>query len=328
MTCAILWCNLGTPEAPTAAAVRPYLAQFLSDPRVVEIPRAVWLPLLRGVILPLRASKSAAKYAKIWTPDGSPLKVWTDRQARLLQGWLGERGHLRVKVRYAMRYGAPSIGAQLDALAADGVGHVLVLQAYPQYSCTTTASVIDEVARWAARTRAIPEIRFANDYHDDAGYVEALVRRIEQSWRDPGRPDHLVLSFHGVPQRTVRLGDPYEKQCRETARRVAARLGLQAQDFTVSFQSRFGRAKWLEPATDATLRALGRRGVRRVDVACPGFTGDCLETLEEIAIEGRSTFLAAGGREFGYIPCLNDDSAWITALAGIAERQLAGWPTR
>ncbi|MEJ6022768.1 ferrochelatase [Ramlibacter sp. PS4R-6] len=327
MQCAILWCNLGTPEAPTPAAVRRYLAQFLSDPRVVEIPPALWLPLLRGVILPLRAPKSAAKYAKIWTPEGSPLQVWTEKQAKLLQGWLGERGH-KLKVRHAMRYGAPSIASQLDALHAEGIRHVLVLQAYPQYSCSTTASVIDEVGRWAARTRVVPEIRFVNSYHDDSGYTEALVRRIERSWRDGGRPDHLVLSFHGVPERTVKLGDPYRDQCLETARRVTGRLGLDAKDFTVSFQSRFGRAKWLEPATEATLRSLGKRGVKRVDVVCPGFTGDCLETLEEIAIEGQSAFLTAGGREFRYIPCLNDDSAWITALATIAERHLAGWPTR
>lgn len=327
MQCAILWCNLGTPDAPTPAAVRRYLAEFLSDRRVVEIPRAAWLPLLYGVILPLRASKSAAKYASIWTPDGSPLKLWTEKQSKLLQGWLGERGH-RVKVRYAMRYGTPSIAAQLDAFKAEGVQRVLVMQAYPQYSCTTTASVIDAVGEWAARTRSVPEIRFVNEYHDDKGYIEALVKRIERAWREDGRPDHLVLSFHGVPERTVKLGDPYQTQCLETARRLAGRLGLEAKDCSVTFQSRFGRAKWLEPATDTTLAALGKRGVKRVDVACPGFTGDCLETLEEIAMEGRSTFLTAGGKEFRYIPCLNDDAAWITALADIAERNLSGWPTR
>jgi ferrochelatase len=327
MQCAILWCNLGTPEAPTPAAVRRFLAEFLSDPRVVEIPRTLWLPLLYGVILPFRASRSAAKYAKIWTPEGSPLQTWTAKQALLLQGWLGERGH-RLKVRHAMRYGSPSIASQLDALKAEGVQRVLVMQAYPQYSGTTTASVIDEVGRWAARTRAVPEIRFVNEYHDDVGYTEALVRRIERSWREPGRPEHLVLSFHGVPERTVRLGDPYRAQCLETARRVVGRLGLEPHAFTVSFQSRFGRAKWLEPATDATLRALAKRGVKRVDVVCPGFTVDCLETLEEIAIEGQATFFTSGGKEFRYIPCLNDDSAWITALATIAERHLGGWPTR
>jgi ferrochelatase len=327
MQTAILWCNLGTPEAPTPAAVRSYLAQFLADPRVVEIPRALWLPLLYGVILPLRASKSAAKYAKVWTPEGSPLKVWTEKQAKLLQGWLGERGH-RVTVRHAMRYGSPSIASQLDALRGEGAERILVMQAYPQYSCTTNASVIDEVGRWARAARVVPELRFVNQFHDDAGYTEALVRRIERAWRDGGRGDHLVLSFHGVPERTVKLGDPYQAQCMETVRRVTGRLGLEAKDSTVSFQSRFGRAKWLLPATDATLRSLAKRGVKRVDVVCPGFTADCLETLEEISIEGRSDFLTAGGAEFRYIPCLNDDSAWITALASIAERNLAGWPTR
>ena len=327
MPAAILWCNLGTPDEPTPAAVRRFLAQFLADRRVVEIPRAVWLPLLYGVILPLRASKSAAKYASIWTPDGSPLKVWTEKQAKLLQGSLWEHGGRSVKVRHAMRYGSPSIASQLDALVAEGVTQVLVLTAYPQYSGTTTASVIDAVCEWAGRQRAIPELRFANSYHDEAGYTEALVKRIERYWREHFPTDHLVMSFHGVPERVVRLGDPYRDQCLETARRVAGRLGLEADRFTVCFQSRFGRAKWLEPATDATLRALGKRGTRRVDVVCPGFTGDCLETLEEIAMEGRAAFLASGGKEFHYIPCLNDDPAWISGLRSIAQKHLAGWLT-
>jgi len=228
-------------------------------------------------------------------------------------------------VRPAMRYGNPSIASQLDALRAEGATRVLVLPAYPQYSGTTTASVIDAVSNWAARTRAVPELRFVNDYHDDEGYVQALVRSVEAQWREHGRPDHLVMSFHGVPERTVRLGDPYQAQCQETARRLAGRLGLENDRFTLAYQSRFGRAKWLEPATDATLRALGKRGAKRVDVVCPGFTGDCLETLEEIALEGRTTFLTAGGREFRYIPCLNDDVKWIGALGELAQRHLAGW---
>jgi ferrochelatase len=324
---AVLLCNLGTPDAPTPAAVRRYLREFLSDPRVVEIPRLAWLPLLHGVILPLRSAKSAAKYASIWTPDGSPLKVWTDRQAKLLQGWLGEAGH-RVQVRYAMRYGSPSIASQLDALKAAGATRVLVLPAYPQYSGTTTASVVDDVNAWARRVRHVPELRFVNRYHDDRGYIDALARTIETYWRATGRPDHFVMSFHGVPERTLRLGDPYHCECRKTARLLAARLGLAPEQYTVSFQSRFGRAKWLEPSTDATLRALARRGVARVDVACPGFTGDCLETLEEIAQEGRDAFLTSGGKAFHYIPCLNADGAWIEALGRIAARHLAGWPTQ
>ncbi|MGZ5847234.1 MAG: ferrochelatase, partial [Ramlibacter sp.] len=305
-----------------------YLRQFLGDPRVVEIPRALWLPLLLGVILPTRSAKSAAKYASIWTPEGSPLKVWTERQARLLQGALGEAGHRGVQVRYAMRYGNPSIASQLDALKAEGATRILVLSAYPQYSGTTTASLLDDVSAWSRRIRHVPELRFVNRYHDDPGYVDALARGIQRHWREHGRPDHFVMSFHGVPERTLRLGDPYHCECHKTARLLAARLGLEQGQYTLSFQSRFGKARWLEPYTEPTLRDLARRGVKRVDVACPGFTSDCLETLEEIAQEGRDAFLAAGGQAFHYIPCLNADPAWIRALAGIAERHLAGWDTR
>jgi ferrochelatase len=324
---AVLLCNLGTPDAPTPAAVRRYLAEFLRDPRVVEIPRALWLPLLYGLILPLRSAKSAAKYTTIWTPEGSPLKVWTERQAKRLQGWLGEQGH-RVRVAYAMRYGQPSIASELDALAAAGADRILVLPAYPQYSGTTTASVIDAVGEWARRQRRVPELRFVNRFHDDRGYILALAQRIERHWREHGRPDHLVMSFHGVPERTSRLGDPYQAECRKTARLLAEALDLDAARYTLSFQSRFGKAKWLEPYTEPTLQALARGGARRVDVVCPGFTSDCLETLEEIAQEGRDAFLAAGGSSFHYIPCLNDDTAWIHALGAIAQQHLAGWPTR
>jgi ferrochelatase len=323
----ILLCNLGTPDAPTAPAVRRYLREFLSDPRVVEIPRAVWLPLLHGVILPLRSAKSAAKYASIWTKDGSPLKVHTERQAKKLQGWLGERGH-RVQVRYAMRYGNPSIGSQLDALKVAGATRILIIPAYPQYSGTTTASVIDAAADWAGRTRLVPELRFVNRYHDDVGYIEALARGVERHWQQNGRAEHLVMSFHGVPERTLKLGDPYHCECRKTGRLLATRLGLAKEQFSLSFQSRFGKAKWLEPYTDATLKALAKKGVKRLDVVCPGFTSDCLETLEEIGMEGREAFLTAGGKAFHAITCVNDDAAWIDALADIAEQHLAGWPTR
>jgi protoporphyrin/coproporphyrin ferrochelatase len=323
---AVLYCNLGTPEQPTAAALRPYLAQFLADRRVVEITPWLWLPLLYGVILPLRSGKSAAKYASIWTPEGSPLKVWTEKQALLLQGWLGEHGH-QVKVRYAMRYGNPSIASQLHALKAEGATRILIVPAYPQYSATSTASVIDAVASWSAQVRNLPELRFVNRYHDDRGYIDALARRVERHWRENGRGDHLVMSFHGVPERTLHLGDPYHCECRKTARLLANRLALDQDRYTVTFQSRFGKAKWLEPATEATLRELARRGVASVDVTCPGFTCDCLETLEEIAMEGRQAFLTAGGKAFQYIPCLNGDTAWIGALGAIAERHLEGWPT-
>ncbi|MDB5954697.1 ferrochelatase [Ramlibacter sp.] len=323
----VLLCNLGTPEAPTPAAVRRYLAQFLADPRVVEIPRALWLPLLYGLILPLRSAKSAARYQMIWTPEGSPLKVWTERQARRLQGWLGEHGH-RVRVAYAMRYGQPSIASQLDALANAGAERILVLTAYPQYSGTTTASVIDAVAQWAQARRCVPELRFVNRYHDDRGYVQALAHRIEHYWQEHGRPAHLVMSFHGVPQRTLHLGDPYHCECRKTARLLAEWLRLDRSQYTVTFQSRFGKAKWLEPYTQPTLEAMGRAGTQRIDVVCPGFTSDCLETLEEIDMECRAAFLAAGGKEFHYIPCLNDETEWIRALGQIAQQHLAGWPTQ
>jgi ferrochelatase len=324
---AVLYCNLGTPDEPTTAAVRRYLAEFLADPRVVEIPRLVWLPLLYGLILPFRSAKSAAKYASIWRPEGSPLKLWTDKQAKLLQGWLGEHGH-RVTVRYAMRYGNPSIASQLDALKAEGVTRILVVSAYPQYSATTTASVIDAVMAWSKRVRNLPELRFTNRYHDDRGYVQALARRIERHWREHGRGEHLVMSFHGVPERTLHLGDPYHCECQKTARMLAAHLGLEKDQYSVTFQSRFGKAKWLEPYTEPSLRALAKRGVARVDVVCPGFTGDCLETLEEIGMEGKHAFLVAGGKEFQYIPCLNDDAAWIAALGAITQQHLGGWPTR
>ena len=323
----ILLCNLGTPDEPTTPAVRRYLREFLSDPRVVEIPRAVWLPLLHGIILPLRSSRSAAKYATIWSPQGSPLKVHTERQAQGLQAQLAARGH-RVVVRYAMRYGNPSIASQMDALRAEGAQRVLVLTAYPQYSGTTTASVVDAVNQWVTRARQLPELRFVGRYHDDPGYIGALARTIEAHWATHGRPDHLVMSFHGVPERTLLLGDPYHCECHKTGRLLAERLGLAKDRYTVSFQSRFGKAKWLEPYTEPTLHALGKQGVGRVDVACPGFTSDCLETLEEIGMEGKEAFLTSGGKEYHAIPCLNDDPAWIDALADLAERHMGGWPTR
>ncbi|MCW7537752.1 ferrochelatase [Aquabacterium sp. A7-Y] len=322
----LLLCNLGTPDAPTAPALRRYLAEFLSDPRVVEIPAALWKPILHGVVLRTRPAASAAKYASIWSPEGSPLRVWTDKQAKLLQGYLGERG-VSVKLACAMRYGQPSIPAQLDALKAQGVTRVLVLPLYPQYSGTTTASVIDAVSAWAKQVRHVPELRFVNHYHDHPLYIEALARRIGAYWQAHGRPDRLVMSFHGVPRRTLALGDPYHCECQKTARLVAERLKLAAGQYTVTFQSRFGKAEWLQPYTEPSLRELGKAGVKRVDVACPGFVSDCIETLEEIAMEGRQAFLSAGGRDFHYIPCLNDQHEWIVALAAIAQQHLAGWPT-
>ncbi|HCL86025.1 MAG TPA: ferrochelatase [Comamonadaceae bacterium] len=326
-TTAILLCNLGTPDAPTAPALRRYLAQFLGDPRVVEIPRLVWLPILHGIILRIRPAKSAAKYATIWTPEGSPLAVWTAKQALMLRGWLGEAGHA-VRVQHAMRYGQPAIGAQLQALQDAGVQRVLVLPLYPQYSSTTTASLFDDVAAWVKRARVYPELRFVNGYHDHPGYIGALADSVRAHWQREGGPaERLVMSFHGIPERNVRLGDPYADQCRTTARLLAQALGLTEQQWQITFQSRFGKARWLEPYTEPTLVALAQAGTRRVDVMCPGFTSDCLETLEEINQEARHAFMEAGGKEFRYIPCLNDDPAWITALSQIAEQHLAGWPT-
>ena len=324
---AVLYCNLGTPDEPTPAAVRRYLAEFLSDARVIEIPRLLWLLILHGIILRTRPAQSAAKYASIWTAEGSPLKLWTEKQGKLLQGWLGERGH-SVTVRYAMRYGNPSIASQLDALKAEGATRVLILPAYPQYSATSTASVFDAVYAWAARTRRIPELRFVNHYHDHSGYIQALAASVQRHWQHHGRPDQLLMSFHGVPERTLQLGDPYHCECLKTARLLAERLRLAPEQWRLSFQSRLGRAKWIEPYTEPTLRALGKSGVKRVDVVCPGFTSDCLETLEEIAMEGRQAFLSSGGKEFHYIACLNDDPAWITALCDVVQQHLSGWPTQ
>ena len=322
---AVLLCNLGTPDAPTAPAVRRYLAEFLSDPRVVEIPRLVWLAILHGVILRTRPAKSAKKYASIWTPEGSPLRVWTDKQATLLRGYLGERGH-PVIVRSAMRYGSPSIASALDELKAAGATRILILPLYPQYSGTTTASVHDAVCAWARQIRTLPELRFVNRYHDDPGYIKALAKRITDFWTDRGRPDKLVLSFHGVPRRTLTLGDPYHCECLKTARLLTEQLRIDASQVVVTFQSRLGRAEWLQPYTEPTLIALAKQGVQRVDVACPGFTSDCLETLEEIDQEARAAFLHAGGSEFNYLPCLNDRHEWIAALAALAIRHMQGWP--
>ena len=321
---AVLLVNLGTPDAPTPGALRRYLAQFLSDPRVVEIPRWIWLTILHGIILRLRPAKSAHKYASIWMPEGSPLKVWTERQALALQ-LVMDREQMPVLVRYAMTYGSPSIASQLDALKAEGATRILILPAYPQYSGTTTAPVFDAVSRWSRQCRALPEFRFVNRYHDDAGYIEALAQRIETHWQAHGRGEQLVMSFHGVPERTLHLGDPYHCECYKTARLLAERLGLSKDQYQITFQSRFGKAKWLEPYTEPTVRSLAQRGVKRVDVVCPGFTSDCLETLEEIAMEVRQAFLTAGGEVFHYIPCLNAEPRWIEALAGIAKQHLAGW---
>lgn len=321
----VLLCNLGTPDAPTAAALRRYLAQFLSDPRVVEIPRIVWLPLLHGVILRVRPRRSAAKYASVWSEAGSPLAVWTRRQAELLGEHLRASG-LQTPVLPAMRYGQPAVGTQLRAMLDGGLSRALVLPLYPQYSAATTASLFDGVADWVRRARKYPELRFVNDYHDQPDYIAALAGSVRAHWASKERrAQHLVMSFHGIPERNVRLGDPYADQCRNTASLLAQALQLQPEQYSVTFQSRFGPAQWLQPYTEPTLQALAKAGTRSVEVMCPGFVSDCLETLEEINIEARHAFLQAGGQAFDYIPCLNDSAAWINALGRITEQHLAGW---
>jgi len=321
----VLLVQLGTPDAPEPAAVRRYLAEFLSDPRVVEIPSLLWKPILHGIILRVRPAKSAAKYAQIWTDQGSPLAVNTQRQATMLRGWLGERG-VDVEVAHAMRYGNPSIPSVLRGLRERNVRRLLVVPLYPQYAGSTTATVNDAVWRELSAWRDQPELRMVRGFHDVPGYLDALAERIRTAWTHDGPPDRLVMSFHGVPRRTLELGDPYHCECHATGRLLAQRLGLAPERCLVTFQSRFGRAEWLQPYTAPTLAELGRAGVGRVDVVCPGFVSDCLETLEEIALEGREEFLAAGGRDFRYIGCLNDHPAFVGALADLVQAHLAGWP--
>ena len=324
---AVLLVNLGTPAAPTPAALRRFLAQFLWDPRVVEIPRPLWWLILHGVILRTRPAKSAAKYASIWTAQGSPLLRWTERQVECLQTELQARGH-DVLVRPAMRYGEPAVDRVLDALQAEGATRLLVLPLYPQYAAATTASTFDAVAAWAKRSRRVPELRFVNRYHDDPGYITALAASVRDHWAQQPRGDKLVMSFHGVPARSLALGDPYHCECHKTARLLAEALGLGHDDYIVTFQSRLGRAKWLEPYTEPTVKMLAEQGVKCIDAICPGCAADNLETLEEIAIEAREAFLQAGGETFHFIDCLNDRPDWIAALANLAERHMEGWPTR
>ncbi len=330
----VLLVNLGTPGAPTPAAVRRYLAEFLSDRRVVEVPPAIWQPILHGVVLTTRPQASAKKYAKIWTKDGSPLAIHSVRQRVLLFGMLGQRmkregwpaDHAQVEL--AMRYGEPSIPAGIDALRAAGATKLLVLPLYPQYASSASGSVLDAVAAHLAKVRRAPALRFVDAFHDDDGYVKALARNVNDYWTKHGQPERLVLSFHGIPRRAIERGDPYRAQCEATARLLVRELGLSADQWAIAFQSRFGRAEWLTPYTAEVLAALGAAKARRVDVFCPGFVADCLETLEEIGIEGRARFEKAGGGEFHAIPCLNEHPRWIAALADLAWRNLAGWLVR
>ena len=321
----ILLLNLGTPEAPTAAALRPYLKEFLSDPRVIEIPRAVWWPILNLIILNTRPKKSAEKYASIWTSDGSPLLVHTRKQAKLLQGYLGERTKTPMVVDFAMRYGTPSVVSVMEKMRAQGCDRILAIPLYPQYAASSTASALDAVFETLQAARNQPAVRTVKHFHDDPGYIAALAQSINAYWVQNGRPDQLIMSFHGVPKFTLEKGDPYHCECQKTGRLLAEQLGLTPERYHITFQSRFGRAEWLKPYTQPTLEELGKKKVGRVDVVCPGFVADCLETLEEIAMECKTAFLSSGGKDFHYIPCLNENPDWLRALTDLALANLQGW---
>jgi protoporphyrin/coproporphyrin ferrochelatase len=322
---AVLLINLGTPQAPTAPAVRRYLREFLSDPRVVELPRWLWWPILNGPVLTLRPRRSAAKYASVWTQDGSPLLAISQRQAAALAAELKGR-QLDLEVALAMRYGEPSIDSVLRGLCARRVERILMVPMYPQYSATTTASTMDGVWAVLRRVRDVPETRWIKRFGDDAGYILALRDSVRAHWARNGRGECLLMSFHGLPQRNLQLGDPYHCECQKTARLLAEALDLEPAQWRVSFQSRFGRARWLEPSTVDTVHALARDGVRDLDVVCPGFVADCLETLEEIAMEVSAEFVGAGGQALRYIPCLNESGAFIAALADLVQQNVQGWP--
>ena len=325
----VLLINLGTPDEPTPRAVRRYLKQFLSDARVVEIPKAIWWLILNGIILNTRPAKSAKKYTSIWTKEGSPLRIYTSRQTQMLRGFLGEKIKSPLKVEYAMRYGNPSIESAIDKLKAANCENIMVLPLYPQYAASTTASTMDELGRVLLQMRNVPGIRFVRDFHDHPAYTKAIVTNVLAEWMKIGRPnfvtDKLLMTFHGLPKFQLDKGDPYHCQCHKSARLIAEELGVKKDDYVVTFQSRFGKAEWLQPYTDKTLEKLGVAGCKRVDVICPGFAADCLETLEEIAMEAKETFLHAGGKVFNYISVANDSQAYVGALATIAEEQLVGW---
>lgn len=330
---AILLLNLGTPSAPTPKAVRAYLKEFLSDPRVVEIPRVIWWCILNGIILPIRSGASAKKYASIWLPKlGSPLMHYSRLQAKELGERLAIQGHT-ILVDLAMRYGRPSTQEVLEGLKAQGMERLLLVPLYPQYSATTTASSFDEVFRVLGGWRDQPELRLVKHYHDHPAYISALRDQVLSAWENDGngRPDfskgdRFILSFHGLPKRNLMKGDPYHCECLKTGRLLGESLGLEPGQYMVTFQSRFGKAEWLKPYTAPTIEKLGKEGCRRIDIFCPGFPADCLETLEEIAMEAREIFLEHGGKDYHYIPCLNRNPKWIEALDQIASQHLLGWP--
>ncbi|HAT3646123.1 ferrochelatase [Raoultella ornithinolytica] len=308
----ILLANLGTPDAPTPDAVKRYLRQFLSDKRVVDTPRLLWWPLLRGVILPLRAPRVAKLYQSVWMEEGSPLMVYSRRQQQALAARLPD-----TPVALGMSYGSPVLESAVDELLAQDVDHIVVLPLYPQYSCSTVAAVWDELARILAKKRAIPGISFIRDYADDASYIDALAASVRASFAVHGEPDVLLLSYHGIPQRFAHEGDDYPQRCRDTTRELVSALGLSPDRAMMTFQSRFGREPWLTPYTDETLKMLGEKGVKHIQVICPGFAADCLETLEEIAVQNREVFLEAGGQKYEYIPALNADRAHIEMMVNL-----------
>ena len=315
----VLLVNLGTPDEPTAAAVRRYLAEFLSDPRVIEIPRIAWQPILHGIVLRTRPAKSAHAYRQIWSDEGSPLAAITARQARALRERLGESA----VVDHAMRYGRPAVSTAVERLFAAGCTRILFAPLYPQYCAATTATANDVLFATLARMRWQPAIRTLPPYHDDPAYIEALRTSIERQLAAlEFRPDRLLLSFHGMPQRTLELGDPYHCHCRKTARLLGDALG---REVDVAFQSRFGRSKWLEPSTESVLAGYPGKGVRRIALVAPGFSADCLETLEELGIRGRATFLDAGGEQFTRLDCLNDSAEGMSMLEALVRRELEGW---
>lgn len=318
----VLLVNLGTPDAPDAKSVKRYLAEFLSDPRVIEIPQIAWQPILRGIILNVRPKKSAHAYQQVWTDKGSPLAAITAEQAEKLQPRLGDG----VLVDWAMRYGNPSIPDRLDAMMAAGCERILLAPLYPQYCGATTATVVDKAGEWLGKTRWQPSLRTLPPYHDDPAYIAALARDLGAQLDGLSfTPEVLLLSFHGMPARTLDLGDPYHCHCMKTARLLEAALARPDIRMVTTFQSRFGRAKWLEPATDATLAAEGAKGTKRLAIAAPGFSADCLETLEELAIQGKEQFAEAGGEEFAALSCLNAGDAGMDMLEAIVRRELAGW---
>jgi ferrochelatase len=322
----ILLTNLGTPDTPSIPDVRRYLAEFLWDPRVVEMARLPWWLILHGMILRTRPARSAKAYRSVWTAAGSPLLAIARRQATALQDLLSERCAGPVKVALGMRYGNPSVPSALAELRQANARRMLVFPLYPQYSGSTTGSAFDAVTRELTRWRWLPELRFINQYHDEPGYIDALAASIQTHWAEHGQPERLLFSFHGIPQDYFEQGDPYHCQCRKTARLVAERLELAPERWFLSFQSRLGKKEWLKPYTDATLKEWGAAGVTSVQVLSPGFSADCLETIEEIDAENRHLFLDAGGKDYSYIPCLNDNPDHLEMLADLIVRHSCGWP--